>query len=115
MPSDASNKERFVVTTGPIIPRVLVIIFSIALICFAGAIGMVVYKQVPVEIWGMKVGSQRVDSKSSDIPFLVTEVQQLKEQSQLLEKRLVKLLKENELQKIQLEECKGNISLNSND
>jgi len=105
MSTDTHYKERLISAIRPIIPSLLIITFSLALFSLAGIAGMAVYKKIPVEIWGMKIGHQVEENQSNDLPFLVTEVQQLKEQRILLEKRLVKLLDENELQKKQLKEC----------
>jgi len=113
VPSDTNYKKQFAKTIRQIISRSLVIFGFIALFAISGIVGIVVYKKAPVEIWGMKIGYQMEENQSKDIPFLITEVQQLKEQSKLLEKRLVKLLNENELQTNQLKECKDQFHLNS--
>jgi len=107
MSADFSGKERLVATFSPVIPRLLILIFAIAFFSVAGIAGMVVYKEVPVEIWGLKIGRQIEEKQTNDIPFLITEVRQLKEQGKLLEKRLIKLLAERELQKNQLKECRN--------
>jgi hypothetical protein len=113
MPEDRNNKGLLISTVSPIIPRLLIITLSITLFSIVGVVGMAVYKKVPVEVWGIKIGYQVEENQSNDLPFLVTEVQQLKEQRKLLEKRLVKLLDENELQKNRLNECKDGSHLSS--
>ena len=113
MPIDTYYKKPFTKTIGKTISQLLIIIGLIGFFSISGIVGIVVYKKAPVEIWGMKIGYQMEENQSKDIPFLITEVQQLKEQSKLLEKRLVKLLNENELQTNQLKECKDQFHLNS--
>ena len=89
--------------------RLWLIIGFISLFSLSVAIGTAIYKKIPVDLWGLKIGNQ-VAGQTDDFPFLVNEVQQLKEQRQLLETRLVKLLKENEVQKNRLKECEGELS-----
>ncbi len=113
MPIDTYYKKPFTKTIGKTISRLLIIIGLIGFFSISGIVGTVVYKKVPVDIWGLKIGFQMEENPSSDVPFLVTEVQQLKVQRKLLEKRLIKLLNEYELQKNQLKECKDNSHLNS--
>lgn len=113
MVADTKNKKRLIPSISPVIPRSIVIIFSVALFSLAGTVGLALYKEVPVEIWGIKIGSQMEGSQTNDVPFLLTEVKQLKEQRILLDKKMAKLFDENELNKNQFNECKDKILLNS--
>jgi hypothetical protein len=100
MGADTKRNDRLTPSNSPIIPRSLLIIFSIALFSFAWTVGTAVYKEVPVEIWGLKI-----ESPASDVSFLLTEVRQLKEQRILLDERLADLHDANERNKNLLKEC----------
>ena len=113
MSADTSDKERLGPAISPIIPRLLIIFFSIALFSLAGTVGTAVYKEVPVEIWGFKIGQQVEGKQTNDVPFLLTEVQHLKEQRILLDKRLAKLHEENEHNRNELKACNDKTQINS--
>lgn len=106
MSSDARSLMRRPNSIRRAVARVLVVFGFIAFISISGIAGMLAYKQVPVEIWGLTIGYMMEESQTNDIPFLVTEVQQLKEQRELLDKRLVKIFGEHEFCENELNECK---------
>jgi predicted transcriptional regulator len=110
MGADTKKIERLTPSNNLIIPKSLLVIFSIALFSLAGTIGIAIYKEVPVEIWGLKMGKQMARSPAGDVPFLLTEVKQLKEQRILLDKRLAELHDKNENNKNQLKECNDKLN-----
>lgn len=113
MSSYSNSEKQFAGTIGQVISRILIIIGFIALIATSWIVVTVVYKNVPVEILGMKIGYQVEEIQSNDIPFLVTEVQQLKEQRKLLDQRLALLFNENDNQKIEIKACNDKLNLSS--
>ena len=110
MGPDTKKSERLTPSNNRVIPRSLLVIFSIALFSLAWTMGTAVYKEVPVEIWGVKIGSQMAGSPAGDVSFLRTEVKQLKEQRILLDKRLAELHDQNEHNKNLLKECNDKLN-----
>lgn len=105
MSMKTGNNGWLFVVIRKLTPRLLIVTVVIAFLSLAGAVGTAVYKEIPLEMWGVKVDKSHGERWSGDVPFLMNEVEQLKKQRTLLESRLVKLQKENESQKSMLKDC----------
>ena len=110
MVSFTFDKQKSVNGRGQGPSRVLIIIV-VSLLIITGLMGAAVFKRIYIEIGGVEIKNPSLKDPPSDIAFLLMEVKGLKEQRNLLEERLVKLLKANEGYQKQLIDCQKKLFL----